>query len=363
MRIDAPTIGVLPSGPLDSIADVAGVTVGHCTMADGALQTGVTIVRPTPDDAGALFRAPLPAGVAVINGFGKSLGLLQLAELGALESCIALTNTFAVGTVATALTQAAVRAEPRIGRELASFNALVMECNDGALNDMQAFALQPAHVQQAFDDARTGFAQGSVGAGRGMSCFGLKGGIGSASRIAATAAGRFTLGALVLANCGRLPALRIAGRHLGPLLAERLAAAAAAVDAADAGPERGSIIIVLASDAPLDARQLTRVARRAAAGLARCGSDYGHGSGDIALAFSTQRPAAAPGSRGTRLLQTLLHEPLLDALFAAAAEATEAAIVNALFAATDVVGRDGTRRVALPTLAPDWRALLAPIPS
>lgn len=340
-----PRIGVLPSGRLDSLADVAGVTVGHHTLDAGAVQTGVTVIRP---HGGDLFLHKAPAGLAVLNGFGKSMGLLQLQELGQLETPIVLGSTFAVGTLATALTRASIVRHPEIGRDWPTVNPLVLECNDGYLNDAQAFAVQEGHLTQALADAGAHFAQGSVGAGRGMSAFGLKGGIGSASR----QVDGYLVAALVLANFGRPEALTIDGRRLGPLLQARLQQ----LDAG--GPEKGSIILVLATDAPLDARQLSRLARRAGAGLARTGSDYGHGSGDIALAFSTAY--RLPQQAGDAMpAVAMLHEARLDPLFQATAEACEQAIVKALFAATTVQGRDGRHRIALSELAPDWRELLS----
>ena len=344
--LQAPHIGELIAGPQNTICDVPGVTVGHCTLAAGPVQTGVTVVRP---HAGDCFMQKVPAGVAVINGFGKSVGLVQVQELGVLESPIALTNTFAVGTVATALIRSAITAQPEIGRNLPTVNPLVFECNDGYLNDLQAFAVTEAHTQEALGIAAAKFAQGAVGAGRGMSCFGLKGGIGSASRLARTPVGSFTVGALVLANFGRPAALTLAGRRIGPALVQRLTQQTAV-------PERGSIIMLLATDAPLDARQLRRLAVRAGAGLARTGSDYGHGSGDIALAFSTAY--TVPQQVGRLQSIALLHEAMLDPLFEAAAQATEQAIINALFAAEGVSGRDGHQRIALTELAPDWAALM-----
>ncbi|MFZ4285061.1 P1 family peptidase [Variovorax sp. HJSM1_2] len=341
----APHIGQLVAGPLNAITDVPGVAVGHCTLDHGPVQTGVTMLRPHGGDC---FLQKVPAGAAVINGFGKSVGLVQVQELGVLESPIALTNTFAVGTVATALIRSAIAAQPEIGRTLPTVNPLVFECNDGYLNDLHAFAVTEAHAQQALASTASTFAQGAVGAGRGMTCFGLKGGIGSASRLAPTPVARFTVGALVLANFGRPAAFTLAGRHIGPALAQRLAAPST-------GPERGSIIMLLATDAPLDARQLRRLATRAGAGLARTGSDYGHGSGDIALAFSTAY--TVPQQLGRLQALTLLHEAMLDPLFEAAAQATEQAIVNALFAAETVTGRDGNKRIALTALARDWQAL------
>jgi len=358
----APRVGSLPSGALDAITDVAGVALGHCTLADGSIQTGATVLLPQPGD---LFLHKLPAGVDVINGFGKSAGLMQLQELGTLESAIALVGTVAVGTACNALVHDAMANAPELARSLPTLNPLVLECNDGWLHDARTFALTEAHVMRALSAARrpealgAAVAQGSVGAGRGMSCHGLKGGIGSASRCVTWEEQCYTMGALVLANQGRPDALTLAGVRVGPVLRQRLAALS---PVEESGPERGSIIMLLATDAPVDARQLQRIARRAGAGLARTGSDYGHGSGDIALAFSTAYRVAQHASE--RLpMPRLLHESALDPLFQAAAEATEQAIVNALFAATTVTGRDGHTRRALTDLAPDWPTLLASRPS
>ncbi|KAF1049031.1 MAG: Beta-peptidyl aminopeptidase BapA [Herbaspirillum frisingense] len=330
-----PHIGRLPAGPRDSIADVAGVTVGHCTLDEGPVQTGVTVVSP---HGGNLFTHKLPAAVAVINGFGKSAGLIQIDELGTLETPIALTNTFAVGAVLTAQIRHALRANPESGRSLPTVNAVVMECNDGYLNDQQAFAIQDSHFRQALDALSAEVEQGAVGAGRGMSSFGLKGGIGTASRravVGSTHTG-FTVGALVLSNFGRLPELIIDGHPLGRELA--------AADAPENAPEKGSIIMILATDAPLDARQLKRLATRAGAGLARTGSAYGHGSGDIALAFSTAQQIEADAEC---VQMALLADHVLDPLFHAAVDSVEQAIVNALFAARTVHGRDGHIRTSL----------------
>jgi D-aminopeptidase len=343
----APRIGALASGARDSIADVGDVTVGHVTLADGAIQTGVTVIRPHRSD---MYRHPLPAASVVINGFGKTVGLIQLDELGMLETPIALTNTFAVGTTATAMIRHAVEANPGIGRTQPTVNPVVGECNDGFLNDLQAFAVTEAHYRQAFDAAYPDFAQGAVGGGRGMSCFELKGGIGSASRIATAAGSQYVVAALVLANFGRLGQLTIGGVALGRSL----------TSSTPATPESGSIIVVLATDAPLDARQLRRLAMRAAPGIARTGANFGHGSGDIVIAFSTSRPSRRPSprSRGEGASMSIgktIPEALLDPLFDAAAEATEQAIVHALFGAETVHGRDGHVRVAITERLPDWR--------
>ncbi|HDV6319516.1 TPA: P1 family peptidase [Burkholderia multivorans] len=340
--------GALPAGPRNTIADVPGVTVGHCTLDAGAVQTGVTVVKP---HAGDPYRSKVPAGAAVINGFGKSVGLVQVDELGTLDTPIALTNTFGVGTVAQAQIRAAVAANPQIGRDWPTVNPLVFECNDGYLNDLHAFAIAPTHYDAACAAASREVARGAVGAGRGMSCFDLKGGIGSASRVAIAAGRPYTVGALVLANFGRLPMLTLGGVPVGHIVAARQAAGEPV-----ARPEQGSIIMLVATDAPLDARQLSRLARRAAAGLARTGSVYGHGSGDIALAFSTAYTIAHDADYVA--LPALVADAALDPLFMAAADSVEHAIADALLQAVTVVGRDGHVRRALCDAVPDLDRLL-----
>ena len=324
---NVPRVGTLLSGAYDSIADVPGVRVGHCTLNAGALQTGVTVVYPHEQ---SLFFNKVPAAATVLNGFGKSVGLIQVEELGVLETPIALTNTFSVSAVAQAQIQQAIALHPEIGRRLPTVNPLVFECNDGYLNDIQAFAVQAAHYEQACASASSVFAQGAVGAGRGMSCFGLKGGIGSASRLVQG----HTVGALVLSNFGKLPHLTIRGERIGLNLAQ------------ESGPEKGSIILLVATDAPLDARQLKRLSARAGVGLARMGSFFGHGSGDIALAFSTAY--TVPQDRDAPMPAiAMLHETLLDGLFEACAEACEQAILSSLWHAETVIGRQGHTRQAL----------------
>ena len=329
--MNPPRIGTLPAGPRDAISDVGEIRVGHVTLDLGAIQTGVTVVVP---HAGDPFAEKIPAAAAVLNGFGKSVGLIQVDELGAFETPIALTNTFAVGTVMQAQIRAAMAAHPQLGREWATVNPLVFECNDGYLNDIRALAVSEEHYRTALENAAADFVQGCVGAGRGMSAFELKGGIGTASR----RAGDYTVGALVLANYGRLGTLTLAGRPLGPSLTRQ----------AKRGddPEKGSIIMLLATDAPLDARQLRRLALRAGAGLARTGSVFGHGSGDIARAFSTAYTLPHLPERPMPTL-AMLHETRLDPLFYAAADATEQAIIHALWHAEPVRGRDGHKRRTL----------------
>ncbi|NPT56628.1 DmpA family aminopeptidase [Paraburkholderia elongata] len=372
---NAPHIGVLPSGPRGTIADVDSVTVGHCTLDEDAVQTGVTVIRPHPGDP---FLNKVPAAASVINGFGKSIGLVQVEELGVLETPIALTNTFGVAAVAQAQIRAAIQANPQIGREWSTVNPLVFECHDGYLNDIQALAVSERHYNDACEAASVDVASGSVGAGRGMSCFDLKGGIGNASRVVDVAGQRYTVGALVLANFGRLPMLTIDGTPVGRVLAERAAEADAASSAAlvhpansaasanpaipatASKPEHGSIIMIVANDAPLDARQLKRLSLRAAAGLARTGSVYGHGSGDIALAFSTAY--TVPHESDFVALPPVLADARLDPLFRACADSVEQAIVDALWSATSVTGRDGHRRLSLHDAAPDLAQLLKQSP-
>ena len=338
-----PCIGALPSGPRNAITDVAGVTVGHRTLDAGDVQTGVTVVLP---HGGDLFQDRVPAASVVINGFGKSIGLLQIAELGVLETPIALTNTFSVATVASAQIRQCLGANPESGRSLPTVNPLVFECNDGFLNDIQRMAVTEAHYLQACQAAGLEVEEGSVGAGRGMSSFGLKGGIGTASRKVFIGTTSYTVGALVLANCGRLPQFVLGGHAVGARLA-------ALAPEPEPEPEKGSIILLIATDAPLDARQLRRLAVRAGAGLARTGSVFGHGSGDIALAFSVAYTVPQDSGRPMPAI-AMLHDALLDPLFQAVADSTEQAIVHALWRAVAVTGRDGHHRAALADLLPGW---------
>ncbi|MCW2488109.1 P1 family peptidase [Candidatus Symbiopectobacterium sp. NZEC127] len=317
----------MPSGPGNSLCDVAGVRVGHETLAQGEVQTGVTAIVPPGDN---LFTQPLPCGAAVLNGFAKPVGLVQVEELGQLQTPILLSNTLAVGTLFTTLVRDAIAKNPELGRSLPTVNPLALECNDGWLNDIQALPVTEAIAQAALSEADTHFARGSVGAGRGMSCFGLKGGIGTASRLIPEL--NATLGVLVLANFGTLASLTLDGLHIGPFIEPLLPELAPQRDA-------GSIIIIMATDAPLDARQLGRIAKRAGAGLGRLGSYWGHGSGDIAVAFSTQPTPQPP------------EDAKLESMLCAAADATEHAVLDALLCAEAVTGFRGHHR-------PDLRQVL-----
>lgn len=341
----APVVGALAPGRRDAITDVAGVTVGQHTLAQGDLQTGVSVIRPHPGDP---YRDRVPAAAFVLNGFGKSVGLMQLGELGVIETPIALTNTYAVAAMASAQIRQCIAANPAAGRGGPTVNPLVFECNDGYLNDLQRMALGEPHYLRAFESAGAQVEQGAVGAGRGMSCFGLKGGVGTASRVAAVPrAGARTVGAFALCNYGKLEQLIVAGDALGARLARHMRGEAIGE------PEKGSVIIVLATDAELDARQLRRLALRAGAGLARTGSVFGHGSGDVVLAFSTAYTVPQDAAHPMPSM-AMLHDALLDPLFQAAADSTEQAIIHALWSARSVTGRDGHARTGLTDLPANW---------
>lgn len=319
-------LGAMEPGPTNTIADVRGVQVGHVTriagegplaVGRGPVRTGLSAVVPPG-------RGPWAAAAHVINGYGKTMGLMQIAELGEIETPIFLTNTLAVGAVQQGYLRH-VRARGRYDADR-SMNVVVAECNDGYLNDLWGLHVEADDVPRVLADAERaqGVVQGAVGAGTGMVAFGYKGGIGSASRRLPR---QGVLGALVLVNCGRPGELRLDGRALvpGALGGESVAAVS--------NPPPGSIIIVLATDAALDAAGLARAARRATHGLARTGSVSDPGSGDVVLAFTTGEAAPPP----------------LDALFRAVVEATEEAILNALATAETVRGRDGHVAAALPS--------------
>jgi D-aminopeptidase len=332
----------LPPGPLNAITDVPGVRVGHRTLTGAGLATGVTAILP---HGGDLFRQKVRAAVEVINGFGKSAGLMQLAELGQIETPILLTNTFGVAACSEALIRRAIAANPGIGRDTSTVNPLICECNDGAISDIQAFGVTVADADAALAACAGGrFAQGAVGAGTGMTAFGFKAGIGTASRLLKIGGETFVLGALVLANFGKAGDLVLPdGRRPDPEPKPGLRA--------EAPPERGSIIVILATDLPLGDRQLARVARRAGAGLARLGAFWGHGSGDLSIAFTTADPVAhAP--EGPFQPVRRLADDLIDLAFRAASETTQEAVLNALCAAPATLGREGR---TYPSLA-DWAA-------
>jgi D-aminopeptidase len=331
--------GVLPPGPLNAITDVAGVCVGHVTLIEGdAVRTGVTAIMP---HGGNLFQEKTPAGLAVGNGFGKFIGGTQLVELGEIETPIVLTNTLAVPQAAAALI-AWTLAQPG-NAEVVSVNPIVGETSDSRLNDIRRPAVTSDHVLAAIAAAQDGpVAEGSVGAGTGTVAFGWKGGIGTSSRRLPAALGGYTVGVLVQANYGGV--LQMAGLPIGQALGRYYLQEFSAQSDAD-----GSILIVVATDAPLADRNLTRLARRALAGLARTGASFADGSGDYALAFSVAESVRRTPVRRSQLATvTELPNALLSPLFQAVIEATEEAIYNALCMATTVTGYRGVKVEALP---------------
>lgn len=333
-------IGIFESGKWNALTDVAGVAVGHCTVVEGAdVRTGVTVILPHGED---LFQQKVPAAVAVGNGFGKLVGATQVQELGLLETPIALTNTLSTFQIADALVRETL---DRPGNEdVRSVNPVVGECNDGRLNDIRAMRLGRQHLRQALDAATSGpVVEGCVGAGTGTLCMGWKGGIGSASRILPAGCGGYTVGVLVQTNFNGV--LSIAGAPVGKELGRYLLKQE--VDASI--DERGSCIVVVATDAPLDARQLRRLASRALLGLASVGSPMTHGSGDYAIAFSTDPKLRVPHEHSERAIAVeMLRDDRLSPLFQAAKEATEEAVVNSMFKATTMTGHHGFTAEAIP---------------
>jgi D-aminopeptidase len=346
-------IGLHRPGAFNAMTDVPGVRVGQTTVVfgEGALKpgsgparTGVTVVLP---HGGNLFREKVPAAIHVINGFGKCIGMEQVDELGTIEGPIALTSTLCVGRVADALVTHAIRENPDIGVRSATVDPVVGECSDAFLNDMQGRHVHEEHVLAAIDGADDGaLEEGSVGAGTGMTAFGFKGGIGTSSRVLPAEVGGWSVGVLVLANFGLKHQLVIDGVPIGRMLATE----------PNPVPERGSIMMIVATNAPMLDRGLRRIAKRAGVGLARTGSIVGHGSGDVVIAFSTSEHVRIPQDA---LAPTIPVEILaegsvaggarvIDSLFEAVVESTEEAILNALFMATTVVGRDGNTSEALP---------------
>jgi D-aminopeptidase len=324
--------GVFTPGAHNVITDVAGVRVGHATVdIDDRVRTGVTVVVP---HSGNIFQEKVPGAVFVGNAFGKLAGSTQVDELGTIETPIALTNTLSVGAAVEGLVRWTI-SQPG-NAEVRSVNALVGETNDGGLNDIRGFDVRPDHVLAAIAAAREGAVEeGSVGAGRGTRAFGWKGGIGSASRKLDARYGGYTVGVLVQSNFGGV--LTMAGAPVGRELGRYSYAPQSRGD--DAGD--GSCMIVVATDAPLDARNLKRLAARAIFGLARTGSSYSNGSGDFAIAFSTAEGLRTKFGGSAPEARTLLPPDGVSPLFQAALEATEEAVYNSLLKATTVTSRFG----------------------
>jgi D-aminopeptidase len=331
--------GILSTGSLNAITDVTGVRVGHVTLLEGdSIRTGATAVLP---HAGNLFRERVPAGIAVGNGFGKLMGSTQVIELGEIETPIVLTNTLAVPQAADAIIEWTL-SQPG-NEDVVSVNPLVGETNDGYLNDIRARALTSALMRQAIEQAHDGMVEeGVVGAGTGTIAFGWKGGIGTSSRVLPEALGGVTVGVLVQSNFGGV--LQMDGLPVGKSLGQYYLK-----DVIDRGDADGSIMIVVATDAPLSDRNLTRLASRALAGLARTGASLSNGSGDYVIAFSSAesvRRHTAQSSTHTK--ESEWSNDKVSPLFQAVIEATEESIYNSLCMAVTITGIHSHIGKALP---------------
>ncbi len=340
-------VGALPTGPENAITDVAGVRVGHATVVhgdpsagDSVARTGVTAIHP---HEGSVFRAMVPAAIEVLNGSGEITGRSQVDEYGYIESPIVITNTFSVGAAHQALTEWLCETEPTLGRQHFVV-PVVAETYDGFLNDVRAQHVEPAHVYEALNNASSGpVAEGNVGGGTGMALFQFKGGIGTASRLVEVGGESFTLGVLVQANTGHRHDLNIAGVPVGLEITDLMP------EPGQLDPDGGSIIVVIATDAPISDRQCRRLCKRGMLGLGRVGLTAGNSSGDLLLAFSN-----AVGARLDRFADSHIVNPArlddraMNPLFQATVEAVAEAVLNALVAADTLTGHRGNTLHAIP---------------
>ena len=342
-------VGNYATGKHNAITDVRGVQVGHTTLVrgkggpsrpgTGPVRTGVTAILPR---AGNVYDQKAMAGGFVLNGAGELSGLTQIMEWGIIETPILLTNTLSVGTCSAAAVEYMVAAYPSIGREADVIIPVVGECDDSWLNDIAGGHVHANHVHDAIESARSGpVEEGNVGGGTGMMTCGFKGGIGTASRRLPQELGSYTIGVLVMSNFGNREDLRVDGIPIGRMLAPRYA------HIEERRSSYGSIIAVVATDAPLIAHQLTRLSKRVALGIGRAGSFAAHNSGEIVVAFSSANSVPRQPQRPVYRLH-VLHDGRIDPLYQAAVEATEEAILNALCMATDMDGVDGHFAPALP---------------
>lgn len=318
----------MKKGTFNAITDVANVKVGHVTLyhkisEEDTICTGVTAILPHAQN---IFENKVPAASFILNGFGKTVGLIQVEELGVIESPIMLTNTFSVPAVLQGTLSYMLKENPAIGDSTSSLNIVVGECNDSYLNSMRLMAVQPDHAIKAIQNAKGGdVEQGAVGAGKGMICYGVKGGIGSSSRITEHENTQYTVGVLTLTNFGRKHEIKIAQWEQDH------------IDKPD-----GSVIIIVATDAPISSRQLKRLAKRAAIGLGRTGTHVHNGSGDIIIAFSNGYTIPHESDHMTENISLLRDShPMMNQLFEAVIEATEEAIYQSLYHSETTYGRKG----------------------
>lgn len=330
-------IGTRATGPLNKITDIPGVTVGHYTVDTEEHKTGVTVILPSQDN---MFVNKLTASAYVHNGFGKTTGIPQIQELGTLETPIALTNTLNVGLVQDAVVEYMVKWCEKDGAEVTSINTVVGECNDSSLNKIHERVIGIPEVEKAIASAKADFEEGDVGAGKGTSCFGMKGGIGSSSRLVEIDGQTYTVGVLVQSNFGKTRTFVLDGKPMGELLTEKIE---------EAKLDEGSIMLVIGTDLPVTDRQLNRIIRRAGVGLSRCGSYMGHGSGDIMLGFSTGNRFNKDDENGFADVKQL-NEAYIDEVFEATAEAAEEAVLNSLAMAHTVKGYNGNIRYSFTEL-------------
>lgn len=324
-------IGNLPVGLKNNICDVPGVKVGHVTLDENSTHTGITCILP---HSGNLFLEKVMAASYVYNGFGKTIGLVQIDELGTIETPILLTNTLSVGKVAEGLVDYMVNQNPNIGVTTGTVNPVVMECNDGSINEIQKRILDTPLVYEAINNASSDFTEGDVGAGCGMKCHGFKGGIGSSSRIITIDDVDYTIGVLVNSNFGSSNGsdLIFKGRFMGDLIKDYHL---------KAEEDKGSIVVVVATDLPLDNRQLKRVCKRCELGIARTGSYAGHGSGDVMIAFSTTNKVSHNPNKAVDNIMRF-SDNYINRVFKAVVDATEEAVLNSMLHANGKTGFDGT---------------------
>lgn len=336
--------GRMAAGKRNKITDVPGVKVGQVTVRDQEHKTGVTVILPGEDNP---FVNKYTAACYVHNGFGKSAGLVQVEELGTLETPIALTNTLNVGLVWDGIVQYMIDRCGREGVTVTSINPVVGECNDSGLSRIQSRAVKQHHVLEAIQAAGEDFEEGDVGAGTGTVCYGLKGGIGSASRIVAIDGQQYTVGVLVQSNFGSTIDLVLNGKPVGEKI---LKLKEARNDMAVSREDKGSIMTVLATDLPVDSRQLRRILRRTAVGIARTGAYTGHGSGEVMIGFTTAN-RIMPGEN--ILTRTVIKEDLINQAFQAAAEASCEAILNSMVCAEAASGLNGDLYYSLAEFLPE----------
>jgi D-aminopeptidase len=330
------TIGRMKPGNLNSITDIEGIKVGHVTLNDGAVKTGVTAILP---HGGNVFREKVMASSCVINGFGKSIGLIQIEEMGTIETPIILTNTLSVGAAFDGVVEYMLSHNHDIGRTTGTVNPVICECNDGYLNDIRKCFIEKSQVKAAIDNADIEFEEGSVGAGTGMCCLGLKGGIGTSSRVVEFNEKKYILGSLVLSNFGIGEELLINGIKAGESIKSLLSRNYEEQD-------KGSIVMIIATDIPLSERQLKRVGKRAVVGLSRTGSFIGNGSGDIVIAFTTANKINHYEEKDICEIK-VISDNKIDLVFKAAAESVEESILNSLICAETTTGRDGHTKHSL----------------